>query len=141
MEIGFSHIIIAAAVIFCVIFIWIMVQWKFNPTWGTIDEPDAVALAKGSCGDSMKISLRFDGDKVVQATYWTDGCRMSNACAAVATQLALNKTPEEIADIDYKAVIEQVGHLPEEDIHCATLAAGVLQEALKTYMKRDAESH
>lgn len=141
MEIGFSNIAIASAIIFFIILIWILVQWRFNPTWGTIDEPDAVALAKGTCGDSMKISLRFEKDKVVEATYWTDGCRMSNACAAVATQLALNKTPEEIADIDYIAVIEKVGHLPEEDIHCATLAAGVLQEALKTYMTRNPEPH
>lgn len=85
----------------------------------------------------MKISLLFKDGKVANATYWTDGCRMSNACAAVATQLALHKTPEEIADIDYKAVIEGVGVLPEEDIHCATLAAGTLQEALKTYLVRD----
>lgn len=140
MEIGIAKLIIAAGIIFLVIFLWVLIQWRFNPTWGTLDQPDAVALAKGSCGDSMKISLLFKDGKVDRATYWTDGCRMSNACAAAATQLALNKTPEEIADIDYKAVIENVGGLPEEDVHCATLAAGTLQEALKTYLVRDDNS-
>jgi nitrogen fixation NifU-like protein len=88
----------------------------------------------GSCGDSMKISLRFANYRVVEAKYWTDGCRMSSACGATAARLALHKTPEEIADVDYSAIEREVGGLPEEDRHCATLAAATLQEALRVYL-------
>jgi nitrogen fixation NifU-like protein len=86
-----TTIVIAAVVMFCIIVLWVLVQYKFNPTWGTIDEPDATAYVKGSCGDAMKISLSFHDGRVVNAKYWTDGCRMSNECGAAVSRLALNK--------------------------------------------------
>lgn len=124
----------AAALIFCTIGTWVCLQYWLNPTYGTIDSPDATADLKGSCGDSMKLSLRFRNDRVVDAKYWTNGCRMSNACGAAAAKLALNKTPEEIADIDHVAIEKHVGGIPQEDRHCATLAAGTLQECLRRYL-------
>lgn len=124
----------ATLVLLFVLGLWIAVLSRINPTLGTMDEPDVVALATGKCGDSMKISLKFDRDRVVDAKYWTNGCRSSNECGAAATRLALNRTPEEIVDIDYRAIHDEVGGLPEDDWHCATLAAGVLQESLRIYM-------
>ena len=126
-------IVACAAVLMLLLSGWILFLNKFNPTLGTMDEPDAVAIAKGNCGDSMKISLKFRRGKVIDASYWTDGCKFSSECGAAATRLALGKTPEEIADIDYMAVKEAVGGIPEEDLHCATLAAGTLQESVRIY--------
>ncbi len=131
----------ATIILVFVLGLWIVILNRINPTLGTMDEPDVVALATGKCGDSMKISLKFDKDRVVDAKYWTNGCRSSNECGAAATRLALHKTPDEIVDIDYKAIHEEVGGLPEEDWHCATLAAGVLQESLRIYMTGGSRSH
>ncbi len=126
-------ILTAAGFMFLLIGAWAWFQHRVNPTWGTMDRPDASAFVKGNCGDAMKISLRFERDRVVQAVHWTDGCRMSDACGAAAAKLALHKTPEELADIDYLTIEKEVGGLPEEDRHCATLAAGCLQECVKVY--------
>lgn len=120
--------------IFIFIGAWTWFQVKSDPERGTIDSPDATAFLRGKCGDAMKISLRFSDDRVIDAKYWTDGCRMSSSCGAAAAKLALNKTPEEVADIDHVAIEEEVGVLPEEDRHCATLAAGTLQEAVRLYL-------
>lgn len=122
-----------AAVLTVMLGIWIFALNRFNPTFGTMDEPDAVAIAKGNCGDSMKISLKFSRGKVADASYWTDGCKFSSECGAAATRMALGKTPEEVADIDYLSIREAVGGMPEEDLHCATLAADTLQESLRIY--------
>ena len=130
----------AGLVIAFILSLWILIFNKINPTLGTMDEADVVAIAKGKCGDSMKISLKFKDDRVIDAKYWTDGCRSSNECGAAATRLALNKTPEEIVDIDYQAIHDEVGGLPEDDWHCATLAAGVLQESLRRYLTKQGES-
>jgi nitrogen fixation NifU-like protein len=129
-----KHILVAAVVLFVIVGIWVAVLQRWNPALGAMDTPDATAYLRGSCGDAMEISLRFKDGRVVDAKYWTDGCRFSNDCGAAAAELALNKTPEEIADIDYQAIVDHVGGLPEEDWHCATLAAGTLQESLKTYL-------
>jgi nitrogen fixation protein NifU and related proteins len=126
--------LVGALLIFLLIGGWTWLQSKSDPERGTIDSPDASAFLRGKCGDSMKISLMFSGDRVVEAKYWTDGCRMSSACGAAAARIALHKTPEEIADINHLSIEKEVGGLPEEEVHCATLAAGTLQEALRVYL-------
>lgn len=132
-----KSVAVGAVLIFLLIGTWTWFQVKSDPERGTIDSPDACAFLRGKCGDAMKISLRFAGDRVVEAKYWTDGCRMSSSCGAAAAKLALHKTPEEIADIDHVAIEDEVGGLPEEDLHCATLAAGTLQEAVRLYLVGD----
>jgi nitrogen fixation NifU-like protein len=133
-SIPWKSVFIGTALIFAVIGGWTWFVHRSDPERGTIDSPDATAFLRGKCGDAMKISLTFSGDRVVDAKYWTDGCRMSSACGSAAAKLALHKTPEEIADIDHKAIEKEVGQLPEEDFHCATLAAGTLQEAIRLYL-------
>ena len=132
--IPWKSVLEGAVLIFLLIGGWTWFQLKSDPERGTIDSPDASAFVRGKCGDAMKISLNFFRDRVVEAKYWTDGCRMSSACGAAAAKLALHKTAEEIADIDHVAIEKEVGVLPEEDLHCATLAAGTLQEAIRLYL-------
>lgn len=139
-EIPWNSIVGGALLIFLVIGAWTWFQVKSDPERGTIDSPDASAFLRGKCGDAMKISLKFSDDRVVDAKYWTDGCRMSSSCGAAAAKLALHKTPEEIADIDHVAIEKEVGGLPQEDVHCATLAAGTLQEAVRLYLVGDGDN-
>lgn len=133
-QIPWLPILAGAAVIFTITAVWIWVEYRVDPVWGTMDNPDASAFVRGNCGDAMKISLRLADDRVVEAKYWTDGCRMSRTCGAAAANLALNRTSEQLADIDHLAILSEVGDLPEEDFHCATLAAGAIQEALRKYL-------
>ncbi len=133
-SIPWQSVALGAVLMFFVIGGWTWFVHRSDPERGTIDSPDATAYLRGRCGDAMKISLVFSQDRVIDAKYWTDGCRMSSACGAAAARLALNKTVEEIADIDYAAIEKEVGCLPEEDQHCATLAAGTLQEAIRLYL-------
>jgi len=135
--IPWTSVLVGAALIFLLIGGWTWFVARSDPERGTMDSPDATAYLRGTCGDAMKISLRFSRNRVVEARYWTDGCRMSGACGAAAARAALHKTPEEIADIDHVVIERVVGGLPEEDLHCATLAAGTLQEALRLYLVGD----
>ncbi len=139
--ISWKTILTGGALLFVTIGGWILLLSKSDPERGTIDSPDATAFLRGKCGDAMKISLMFTEDRVTEAKYWTDGCRMSSACGAAAARLALHRTPEEIADIDHVAIELEAGGLPDEDIHCATLAAGTLQEAVRQYLVENAAPH
>ncbi len=132
--------LLGIVILFVVIAAWCWMELKLQPERGTLGNPDVTAHSRGKCGDAMEISLQFRDDKVVAAKYWTDGCRMSNDCGAAAVRLALGKTPEELADLDHRNIEAEVGYLPEEDRHCATLAAGTLHEALRIYMTAAPES-
>lgn len=134
-------VILGALMLIVVMGAWVWFEHRVDPGRGAMDEPDGNACLRGKCGDAMEISLKFRHNRVVDAKYWTDGCRMSGLCGAAAARLALHRTPEELADIDYQTIEREVGGLPEEDLHCATLAAGVLQEALRDYLFKENKPH
>lgn len=110
-------------------------RWINPDNMGSIDNPDAHAALKGRCGDTMEIFLNFNEGKVEKASYMTDGCASSNICGSFAAAMAVGKTPDEIIDVTGESILDRMGNnVPEEDRHCAFLAAGTLQEALDNYM-------
>jgi len=111
-------------------------RWR-NPRYaGVLEDPDGYGRITGSCGDTMRIYLRFQGERVAEATFQTDGCGTSAICGSFAAELALGKSPDELAGISGQTVLDVLGGLPEEDRHCAFLAAETLQAALDSYMKK-----
>jgi nitrogen fixation NifU-like protein len=111
-------------------------RWLRPQYMGGIDNPDGYGHVAGSCGDRMEIFLRFERDKVKEANFRTDGCGSSVVCGSYAAELALGKTPDEVAEISGETILETLGGLPEEDRHCAFLAADTLQAALDDYMRK-----
>ena len=110
-------------------------RWR-NPLFrGPLAGADSHARVKGTCGDTMEIFLKFDDNRVCDAAYLTDGCGSSTVCGSFAAEMTLGKTPDELTDITGEAILERIGRFPEEDQHCAFLAATTVQEALSKYMK------
>ena len=111
-------------------------RWRHPKFTGRMADADGQATVTGDCGDTMEIYLKFHEDQVTAASYFTDGCASSQVSGSFAAELTLGKTPDDIADINADAVLHAIGRLPEEDRHCASLAAGAVQEALNDYMAR-----
>ena len=111
-------------------------RWR-NPLYmGAMEDPDGYGRVTGTCGDTMEIFLRFEGDKVKEAAFRTDGCGSSTICGSFAAELALGKSPDEVTDVTGEAILRVLGGLPEEDRHCAFLAAETLHTALDDYMRK-----
>ena len=111
-------------------------RWRNPRLNGRMTSADSFARVTGDCGDSIEIYLQIEDNRVTDASYFTDGCGTSNICGSFAAELAIGKELDAIADIDGEAVLNAVGRLPEDDRHCADLAAAALQEALSRYMQR-----
>jgi nitrogen fixation NifU-like protein len=109
-------------------------RWRHPQYRGNIENPDGYARITGECGDTMQIFLKFFDKEVVQATYETNGCSSSSVCGSFAAELALGKNPDEIAEITGETILNLLGRFPEEERHCAFLAAETLQAALHAYM-------
>ena len=109
-------------------------RWQHPLYVGAMDHPDGHGRVTGSCGDTMQIFLKFEKDKVKEATFITDGCGSSIVCGSFAAELALGKTPDELGEITGETILNILGSLPEENRHCAFLAADTLQDALNDYM-------
>ena len=109
-------------------------RWRHPLYMGTMQDPDGHARVHGKCGDTMEIFLRFEKERVLEASFQTDGCGSSAVCGSFAAEMAIGKTPDEILDVTGDAILERLGGLPKEEEHCAFLAGETLQEALSNYM-------
>ena len=110
--------------------------WRHPRYRGAMEDADAHSRLTGTCGDSMQMYLKFEHGRVKAASFLTDGCGASTVCGSLAAELSMGKTPEELADIDGPLILKKLGTFPEEDRHCAFLAAETVQAALDNYMKK-----
>ena len=101
---------------------------------GEIPAYDGMGRITGPCGDTMQIHLEVKGGKVTKACFWTDGCGPSIASGSMVTELAKDKTIPEARKISQQDILDALGGLPEESLHCALLAANALKEAVKDYL-------
>jgi len=101
---------------------------------GRIQAADGFGMVTGSCGDTMEIYLMIKNGGIANATFWTDGCGPSIASGSMATELARGKSIAEATKITQDVILNDLGGLPEESLHCALLAANTLREAIRDYL-------
>jgi nitrogen fixation NifU-like protein len=97
---------------------------------GLMPEPDAYAVVHGSCGDTMDIYLRLNGERIEQASFMTDGCGPTVACGSKLTTIVCGMSLKEASGITPEDLLNALGSLPEESVHCAELAVNTLREAI-----------
>lgn len=111
--------------------------WQGAPGRQRLEKPTSVGTVKGACGDTISIALLIAGERIAASDYDTDGCASSLIAAATAAALARGKTLDEAVDIDEAAVVAAVGRFPDDDRHCAYLAAAAVREAVHRWMIAD----
>jgi nitrogen fixation protein NifU and related proteins len=102
---------------------------------GAMLQPDGHAALNGACGDRMEVFLRLDGDCIERATFLTDGCGPTVACGSKLTAMAVGKTLDEAAAIRAADLVAALDGLPEEHVHCASLAVNTLRLAILSYQR------
>jgi nitrogen fixation NifU-like protein len=100
---------------------------------GAMLEPDGYALLFGACGDSMEMFVRLDGPRIQMATFMTDGCGPTVACGSMLATMARGKTLEQAAAIRAADLVAALDGLPQEHVHCASLAVNTLRLAILSY--------
>jgi nitrogen fixation NifU-like protein len=113
----------------------VIAEYRNPNNFRNMKNPDALGKVKGSCGDTVKITLSVENDIITDACFWTDGCGASIACSNMLTNTIKGKTMEEASAITSTKLIEILGGLPKEHKHCATLAVSTLHNAIEDYHK------
>ena len=101
---------------------------------GEIPAHDGLGRITGPCGDTMEIYLKVRDVRIMNASFWTDGCGPSIASASMVTEMAKGKSISEAQKITQQDILNALGGLPEGSVHCALLAADTLREAIKDYL-------
>ncbi len=107
---------------------------------GVIENADGVGtVGNATCGDIMKIYLKIDNGVITDAKFQTFGCAAAIATSSTATEMIKGKTVEEAEKLTNAAVVESLGGLPAQKMHCSVLAEEAIAEAIKDYRSRQAE--
>ncbi len=106
---------------------------------GEIENASGVGtVGNASCGDIMQISLKIENDIIVDAKFKTFGCAAAIATSSTATDMIIGMTVEEALKVTNKKVIECLGGLPSQKIHCSVLAEEAIKKAIEDYQSRRA---
>ena len=101
---------------------------------GAIENANAIGtVGNPSCGDIMKLYLLIKDGKIEDAKFETFGCAAAIVSSSVATEMIKGKTVEEALNLNNKDIIEELGGLPAQKIHCSVLAKEAIEEAIKYY--------
>ena len=109
--------------------------------------PKNVGLIKGAsgvgtvgnatCGDIIKVYIKVEDDKISDAKFKTFGCAAAIASSDVAMDLIKGKSIDEALKVSNNDVMQELGELPEQKIHCSMMAQEAISAAVADYRKKE----
>lgn len=101
---------------------------------GYLEDADGVGKSGDPrCGDFAVMTIRVRNEQIVSCKFLVRGCGAAIATCSIATEMATGKTICEAQQITDERILEALGGLPPQKVHCSNLAATALQEALVDY--------
>ena len=117
------------------------------------DLPDADIVLDGvnpSCGDTIQLKLKTDGDVITNGAFIGDGCAISQASADIMLGMVIGQkkddalrmgdifmrmirgeaSEDEIESLEEASALRDISHMPAR-VKCAMLGWRTLSEALK----------
>jgi tRNA-specific 2-thiouridylase len=88
------------------------------------------AAGGGTCCDRIEVSLRIEGDRVLDAGFDVEGCGATHAAGSAVVALTRDRDVLEVARIGPREIVAELGGLSPGKLHAADLAADALHRAL-----------
>ncbi len=115
----------------------VMDVFKNPKNVGEIENPDGSGtVGNASCGDIMMITLRIVDEIIVDAKFKTFGCAAAIATSSTATEMIKGMSVEEALKVTNKKVVETLGGLPAQKLHCSVLAEEAIKKAIEDYQSK-----
>lgn len=107
-----------------------------NPRNIGVIEDASVIIQVGdpTCGDSLLLFLKLENDIVTDVKFKIKGCGAAIATSSMTTEIVKGMRLEEALAVTDEQVAEALGGLPEEKIHCSSLAVGAVHAGILRYL-------
>jgi nitrogen fixation NifU-like protein len=102
--------------------------------------PDAHAEGEAgdaACGDYLNMYIKVENFIISEIGYLIFGCPAAIATSSMTSVLAKGKSLSEALKITEKDIIDALGGLPEDKIHCSVLGASALRNTINEYFKKN----
>jgi len=103
---------------------------------GKIENPDARCMFTGSCGDTMEIFLQITSGVITEAKFQAIGCAGSFSSGSALTKMIIGLTIKDSKSIDENDILNHLGEMPKEQVHCARLTVLTFIKAIEQYEKK-----
>lgn len=87
------------------------------------------------CGDVMKLQIKVENERIVDARFKTFGCGSAIASSSLATEWVKGKSLDEAMEIKNTQIVQELS-LPPVKIHCSVLAEDAIKSAIADYKKK-----
>ena len=101
---------------------------------GTLPDADQIAELTGHCGDTMKIFLKMENDRIKDAKIQVIGCPGAVASAMAAMDMIKGKTLDEVRGLKDRDIFRMLEEIPDQKQHCIRLTNKTIQKAVEEYM-------
>jgi len=106
---------------------------------GSMDSRDSSVgtglVGAPECGDVMKLQIRVENEKIVDAKFKTFGCGSAIASSSLATEWIKGMSINEANTIQNVDIVEELS-LPPVKIHCSVLAEDAIKGAIADYKSK-----
>ncbi len=109
---------------------------------GVIEDADGVGeVGNPVCGDMMTFYIKVKNGAISDIKFKTFGCGAAIAVSSMISELVKGKPVDEALAISSKAVVEALGGLPPNKVHCSNLGQVALARAINDYKRRNGMSY
>jgi nitrogen fixation NifU-like protein len=90
-----------------------------------------VDVSNPACGDLLRLSVRWQDDRVAEVRYKTRGCAASIAAGSALTEWMQGKTRSELSTVKPADIEGALGGLNPESKHAAVLCSDAVKALLR----------
>ncbi|MFA7377562.1 MAG: iron-sulfur cluster assembly scaffold protein [Patescibacteria group bacterium] len=104
---------------------------------GKIAHPDGYAqIGNMVCGDQLDFFLKVKNEKIIDVKFLSFGCASNIATASILTERVKGMTIEQAKKYAWQEIVNDLGGLPKQKIHCSVMAVQGLKKAILDYEEK-----